>query len=150
MFDSLKKKFSLFKKRAEEQLPEEEADQGATPDAEPPTTRSSVGGVESREEAAKDRQRRGFFGNSGRRIKQGAIEDLLWDLEVDLMEADVALEVAEEIKSGVESSLVGAKIDRRGDLGQLVTDALRDSVGGCSARMCSISMSSSAPRRSPW
>lgn len=129
MFDSLKKKLSLFKKKAEEQLPEEGSDQTAITETGPLAARSDGPVVEApNDESANERQRRGFFGDGGRRIKQGAIEELLWDLEVDLMEADVALEVVEEIKSGVESSLVGAKIDRRSDLGQLVTDALRDSV----------------------
>ena len=46
----------------------------------------------------------GFF---DKKIKEDSLDDLLWDLELALMEADVALPVVEEIKEGVRENLLG-------------------------------------------
>ena len=48
----------------------------------------------------------GFF---DKKIKEDSLEDLLWELELALMEADVALPVVEEIKEGVKQNLLGKK-----------------------------------------
>ena len=37
--------------------------------------------------------------DEGKRIRESKLDDLLWDLEVGLMESDVAVEVIEELKS---------------------------------------------------
>jgi len=127
MFDSLKKKLSLFKKKAEDRLPESiEGD--VVVKSETPST-PEVKGVKP-PEPAREKPKRGLFGEGGRRINEEALEELLWDLEVELMEADVALEVVEEIKSGVKSSLTGSKIGKRSDLGEVVTEALREAIRG--------------------
>jgi len=138
MFESLKKKISSFKKKAEEQLPEEEEptapDSGSPPDkpvtavdvADSPEPSSGRG--DRHPKIAENKPRRGVFGDGGRKINQKALDELLWDLEVDLMEADVALEVVEEIKEEVNRSLSGEKLERGADLGQVVTDALQQSV----------------------
>ena len=41
------------------------------------------------------------------------LEDILWNLEIALMEADVALPVAEEIKNHIRNDVSGRKIDTR-------------------------------------
>ena len=51
----------------------------------------------------------GFF---DKKIKEDSLEDLLWELELALMEADVALPVVEEIKEGVKQNLLGKKYSR--------------------------------------
>ncbi|MDD1743096.1 MAG: signal recognition particle-docking protein FtsY, partial [Methanomassiliicoccales archaeon] len=63
-------------------------------------------------------------GASGRSIGESDLDETLGQLEMGLMEADVALPVVEEIKAEVRKDLVGKKVDRRFD----VTDAIRLSL----------------------
>jgi len=63
-------------------------------------------------------------GTSGRSIGESDLDETLGQLEMGLMEADVALPVVEEIKAEVRKDLVGKKVDRRFD----VTDAIRLSL----------------------
>ena len=53
-----------------------------------------------------------IVGDSGRRLKESALDDLLHELELGLLEADVALPIAEEITRNVRASLSGKRIDR--------------------------------------
>jgi fused signal recognition particle receptor len=64
----------------------------------------------------------------GRRIGEGKLDDLLWDLEVALMEADVALPVIEEIKARFKDEIVGKRIARGVDIGKGIEYALRKAV----------------------
>jgi fused signal recognition particle receptor len=65
---------------------------------------------------------------SGRRLKEGVLDDLLHDLELGLLEADVALPVAEELTRHVKQELLGKRIDRSFDLDEAVKLALRAAV----------------------
>jgi fused signal recognition particle receptor len=69
-----------------------------------------------------------IVGDSGRKIAEGDLDELLWNLEVGLMEADVALPVVEEIKTEVRGSLVGKKVDRKYSLEDAVKLALKNAV----------------------
>ena len=51
-------------------------------------------------------------GESGRRLREGALDDVLSDLELELLQADVALPVAEDLTKSLRSYLTGKKIDR--------------------------------------
>jgi fused signal recognition particle receptor len=62
------------------------------------------------------------------KLKEEKIDDLLWDLEVALMEADVALPVIEAIKSNVKSELAGRSIKRGIDAGSLIEATLKRSI----------------------
>ncbi len=63
-------------------------------------------------------------------IKESKLEDVLWNLEVSLMEADVAVEVIAEIKSALKSELIGKKLAWGANIGEAVEGALRKSVTG--------------------
>jgi len=65
---------------------------------------------------------------SGRRLKERALNDLLHDLEMALLEADVALPVAEELSGKVKKELSGKRIDKSFDLDDAVRLALRAAV----------------------
>jgi fused signal recognition particle receptor len=56
------------------------------------------------------------------------LEEPLWDLEMALLESDVALPVAEKIVSSVKEDLVGQKKKIRADTGQIVEGALRSAL----------------------
>ena len=51
-------------------------------------------------------------GESGRRLREGALDDVLGDLELELLQADVALPVAEDLTKSLRFYLTGKKIDR--------------------------------------
>ncbi|MEG3224522.1 MAG: signal recognition particle-docking protein FtsY [Methanobacteriales archaeon Met13] len=61
-------------------------------------------------------------------ISEDDIEDILFELELSLLEGDVALEVAEKIIKSVESDLVGRKIKRRSDVSQYTQEALKKAI----------------------
>ncbi len=65
---------------------------------------------------------------SGRRLKQSVLDDLLHDLELMLLEADVALPVAEELTKGVRNELAGRRIDKSFKVDEAVRLALRAAV----------------------
>jgi fused signal recognition particle receptor len=62
-----------------------------------------------------------------REIKEKEIEKLTWDLEVSLLENDVALSVVEEIISSVKERLIGEK-RRRSKIEDIVEETLKDSI----------------------
>jgi signal recognition particle-docking protein FtsY len=69
-----------------------------------------------------------MVGDSGKKVKEGSLDDLLWELEIALMEADVALPVAEEIKNGVRENLLGKKYSRSYSLEEVVELSLKDAI----------------------
>ncbi len=67
----------------------------------------------------------GFF---AKKIKEESLDDLLWELEIALLEADVALPVVEEIKEGVKENLLGKKYSRGNSLEDIVELSIKDAV----------------------
>ncbi len=61
-------------------------------------------------------------------ISEKDIDDVLFELELALLEGDVALEVAEQIVKSVKNDLVGQKIKRRSDVAKFTKDALRNAI----------------------
>jgi len=61
-------------------------------------------------------------------IKEKEVEEALWDLELELLEADVALEVVEELKEKIKQQLVGQKVKVGTDKRRLVEDVVRKAV----------------------
>lgn len=67
-------------------------------------------------------------GESGRRLKERVLDDLLHELEIVLIEADVALPVAEELTGKVRTALAGRRIDRSFNIDEAVELALKAAV----------------------
>ncbi|HJX04588.1 MAG TPA: AAA family ATPase, partial [Thermoplasmata archaeon] len=65
---------------------------------------------------------------SGRRLKEGVLNDLLHDLELNLMSADVALPVAEALSKEVRSELIGKRVDKSFKIDEAVKLALKAAV----------------------
>lgn len=61
-------------------------------------------------------------------ISKNDIDELLWELEMSLLESDVALEVAEKIINSVKNDLVGKKIKRSSDISDYTLNALKKAV----------------------
>ncbi|TQS78471.1 MAG: signal recognition particle-docking protein FtsY [Candidatus Methanarcanum hacksteinii] len=64
----------------------------------------------------------------GKKIKDESLDDFLWELEIALLEADVALPVVEEIKEGVRENLIGKKFTRDHTLEEIVELSIKDAV----------------------
>lgn len=60
-------------------------------------------------------------------LSEKRLDDLLWELEVVLLESDVALPVVEAIKNNVKERLLTARIPRRG-AGDFVEEVLRAAI----------------------
>ncbi len=69
-----------------------------------------------------------FTTGVGKKITEDKLEDFLWDIEVALMEADVAVDVIEKIKNDLKKALVGKKVKLRADVGKIVEDTLKKSI----------------------
>jgi fused signal recognition particle receptor len=67
-------------------------------------------------------------GDSGKKIAEDDLDELLWNVELGLLEADVALPVIEEIKAQVKTDLLGKRFDKKYRLEDVVLLALRDAV----------------------
>ncbi len=67
-------------------------------------------------------------GDSGKKIAEDDLDELLWNVELGLLEADVALPVIEEIKAQVKADLLGKRFDKKYRLEDVVLLALRDAV----------------------
>ncbi len=61
-------------------------------------------------------------------IQEKHVEDILFELEMELLQGDVAMEVATEVVESVKENLVGKKIKRSHDITEYTFYALRDAV----------------------
>jgi len=70
----------------------------------------------------------GMVGDSGKKIKEDPLDDMLDELEVILLESDVAYPVVQDIILGVRDNLVNKKYGRQYTLEQVVETAVKESV----------------------
>ena len=61
-------------------------------------------------------------------ISEKHVEDILWELEMELLQGDVAMEVANAVCDSVKDDLVGKKIKRSNDITEYTYIALRNAV----------------------
>lgn len=141
MFDTLKKKLKSLRKKAEDDLIEEKAPAGPPK----PIKKVSKGGKKlSRKDRRGKKPMKGKAewkrveqkeilgdvegGLFGKELTEKKVEDLLWELEVALLESDVAIPVVEDVKAYLKKELVGKKIQRKLDLGDVVEKALKNAI----------------------
>ncbi|MEF8879303.1 MAG: signal recognition particle-docking protein FtsY [Candidatus Thermoplasmatota archaeon] len=62
-----------------------------------------------------------------RGISEEKLEDLLWELEIGLLEADVAYSVIESIKADIKEELKNISVSRR-NIGEIVEKVLKDAI----------------------
>ncbi|MCD6476668.1 MAG: signal recognition particle receptor subunit alpha [Candidatus Aenigmarchaeota archaeon] len=60
-------------------------------------------------------------------IKEEDIKDILWDMQISLMQSDVALEVAEKIINDIKNSLIG-KPAKKKEIEKIVYNTLKQSI----------------------
>lgn len=87
---------------------------------------------EKKEEPVKE-EKKGFFSRlkqaiTTTKISAGKFDELFWDLELAMLENNVAFEVIEKIKADLKQALVEKPIIR-GKVEDAVVDSLRESIG---------------------
>ncbi len=68
------------------------------------------------------------IGDAGKKIDDAKLEEILYDLEIGLLESDVAFPVAKEIVDTLAKDLEGKRVTRGVALGDAVEAALRDAI----------------------
>jgi fused signal recognition particle receptor len=71
------------------------------------------------------KESRGIF---AKKISEKRLDEVLFELEMGLLESDVATPVVAKIKEYIKEELMDAKVDRKTDLDELIENALRTSI----------------------
>ncbi|HDI02571.1 MAG TPA: signal recognition particle-docking protein FtsY [Candidatus Aenigmarchaeota archaeon] len=82
---------------------------------------------EPREVVEKRPEKKKFGLFKKRVIREEDIKDLLWDLQISLLESDVALETAEKICNDLKENLVGREI-KKGEIEKVVKEEIKKSL----------------------
>lgn len=61
-------------------------------------------------------------------IKNEDVDELLWNFQLTLVQANIASEVAEKLCSDVKKNLAGTRVKRNREIGELVRRSLKESV----------------------
>jgi len=118
MFDKLKEKLGSFKKVLGTAI-EEEAKEAAAAEL-PAAAKAEKAGVFEKIKAAVLEQE--FI------IDEKSLHEPLWELEMALLESDVALPVAEKIAEAVKNGLVGTRRKIGSDTGKIVETAVKNAI----------------------
>lgn len=135
MFKFLKEKLGLFKRKASEEIAREverEGDDKGAPDARGKV----VAKIKKRKVVKSEWEAPGRLeifqaeegGLFGRRITEKKLDEVLWDLEIVLLESDVALPVVEEIKGYLKKELSDRKVSRSADIDAIIESGLRNAI----------------------
>jgi fused signal recognition particle receptor len=116
MFDSLKKKLKRIVKRVSKKT-EPEAPPEAPPKAEVPAPKKPSKKV-----------RRAVKRIFRREISPSDIDDIIWELQVGLLESDVAVPVTDQIIESVKGGLTGRKLGLREDPKKLANEVLKEAL----------------------
>jgi len=112
--------FSRFKSK--ESAKKDEKEEGSVK----PTAQDKA--IEEKEEDVDGDKSSIFSFIQEKTLSEKDVEDILWELEMSLLESDVALEVAETIINSVKDDLVGKKIKRSSDVEDYTRQALRNAI----------------------
>jgi fused signal recognition particle receptor len=121
MFDSLKNKISGFKKSINELISTSEDATETTPSTAPEISKPKDN-VKTTEKIKTLLVEREIL------IDEKSLEEPLWELEMALLESDVAVKVAEEIITNLKTELIGSKRKLREKTENLVEKAIHDAL----------------------
>src|SRR5574340_1117360 len=127
MFKALREKLASWRQKAEAEVAAEEApatkpaaDSAAAVPAKSAPARGAA--------ASRPAPSRKVIGDSGRKLKESRLEEILYDLEIALLESDVAFPVAKEIVDTLAEELQGKRVSREVTVERGVEEALRDAI----------------------
>ena len=126
MFKSLRERLANWRQKAEAEV-EAEAKETRAPEsaASPAAKPTPAGGRTAPRRVAPSSK---VIGDSGRKLKESKMEEILYDLEIALLESDVAFPVAKEIVDALAEDLQGKRVARQVTVEQGVEAALRDAI----------------------
>ena len=125
--EETKEKKSRFWSRKKDDGEEEESEEEAE-EEETKEKKSHFWSRKPKESADGDAKGGVFSFAREKTIKEKHVDDILFELEMELLQGDVAMEVATEVVESVRESLVGKKIKRSNDVTEYTYYALRDAV----------------------
>lgn len=124
-----KKSFFSFGRKKKEEVEEESAEEAEDDSEEESEDKKSFFSFGRKKSENDEESSGGFFSFIREKtISEKHVEDTLWELEMGLLEGDVAMEVASEVVDSVKQNLVGKKIKRSNDITEYTFNALRDAV----------------------
>jgi fused signal recognition particle receptor len=126
MFDKLKEKLGGFKKilgiaieEKKETVKQEPQVRKEETEVEAPKQHDKIGLIQKIKAAVIEQE---FI------IDEKSLKESMWELEMALLESDVALPVAEKIVDNVKNELVGSRRKIGSDTGKIVENALRHAI----------------------
>ena len=123
----VKKEVTREKKKKPQIQPKEEPSEVQVPKEEPKTPKK-VEVVPKKKEAEPEKKPKKKFGFLGKgTVKEEDLKDLLWDLQISLLESDVALETAEKICNDLKENLVGREI-KKSEIEKVVKEEIKKSL----------------------
>lgn len=124
-----KKSFFSFGRKKKEEVEEESVEEAEDDSEEESEDKKSFFSFGRKKSDDDEESSGGFFSFIREKtISEKHVEDTLWELEMGLLEGDVAMEVASEVVDSVKQNLVGKKIKRSNDITEYTFNALRDAV----------------------
>lgn len=123
-------------KKTEEKKPEQESEE-IKPEKKPkPAIIPVITKAEEKEHETKDAEpeEKGFFGKLRekivtKKINEKQFDDIFWNLEIILLENNVAVEVIDKIKNDLKEKIVDKPI-RRGAISKTIHDSLKQTIAG--------------------
>ena len=124
------KKSGFLSRFKSDDKPEDEVDEEAEEEKEEKSHFWSRSKKDDKEDISADGEASGgiFSFVREKTISEKHVEDILFELEMELLQGDVAMEVASEVVDSVKNNLVGKKIKRSNDITEYTYLALRDAV----------------------
>lgn len=126
MFEALKKKINKTISKITEKISEKE-EETTKEKTEKKTIKEPIRESETVEGGESGKSRIFSFIRE-KTISEKDIEDVLWDLEMSLLESDVAIDVAEKITKKLKKQLIGKKVKRSTDITEYTQEALKNSI----------------------
>lgn len=114
----------------EDEAPGEEAE-AVEEEEEPKKSRRSFFRRDKKDKSDKEKEEKsgGFLSFiKEKSISEDDVEDILFELELGLLEADVAMDVSSVVVESVKNDLVGQKIKRSSDIEEYTYEALKNAV----------------------
>ncbi len=126
----------VTEEEAEEDSEEEIPEEGEEEEEESKKSRRSLfrrkkkeaSDERSEDEDKKERSGRFLSFIKEKSISEDDVEDILFELELGLLEADVAMDVSSVVVESVKNDLVGQKIKRSSDIEEYTYEALKNAV----------------------
>ncbi len=87
-------------------------------------------GSKDKDDDEEDEEKSGGFFSfiKEKTLSEDDVDDILFDLEMSLLEGDVAMDVADKVVNSVKEDLVGKKIKRSNDIEEYTYNALKSAV----------------------